>query len=81
MSPEEAEAAREGKNENYIDKFKAESFSIGLTVLETALIRDLDSLYLQSKGFDFSRYHGLMKEWWSFKYPHLDEATKTSTQK
>ena len=69
LAPEEIEGTKEGKTETFIDKYKAESFSIGLTVLETALLDRCSILYdPKSNIFDREELRKLLKKWWELSY-------------
>ena len=73
LSPEEIESCQSGQHETYIDKNKAEAFSIGLTALETASIRNMESLYPTPKSMNRNYLEALVKDWWTLKYEYENE--------
>ena len=75
LKPEEIESCQSGQHETYIDKNKAEAFSIGLTALETASIRNMESLYPTPKSMNRNYLDALLKDWWTLTYQHEDEET------
>ena len=68
LAPEELENMKRG-GESYVDNYKAESFSIGVTLLEAALMRDMSRLYNPyTKTFDAARLDEHLKDWWILKF-------------
>ena len=62
LAPEEVEGLREGKLHLNIDEHLAESFSIGLTMLETGGLQRAYSLYLNKK-FNKPELESMIRVW------------------
>lgn len=65
----------------FVDKYKAESFSLGLTVVETALLEPCRKLYNPKNNF-FDKYEltKILKDWWELTYEDVDEETNVAKQ-
>lgn len=67
------QSIREGDTESYIDKYVAESFSIGITLLEAGIMQDISPVYNQyTFVFDENRLEIYLKDWWNLVYQKSD---------
>lgn len=76
IAPEEVEGTNEGKLEMFIDKYVAESFSVGLTVLEAASLEPCAPLYNpKENSFDRHQLTKKVKDWWALTFVEVNEET------
>ena len=75
------EGTNEGKLEMFIDKYLAESFSVGLTVLEVSSLEPCDTLY-NPKENSFNRHEltRKLKDWWNLTFIEVIEETNQQKQ-
>ena len=65
----------------FIDKYVAESFSIGLTALEASLLEPCAPLYNPKENtFNGHELTNKMKDWWSLVFIEVDEETNHQKQ-
>ncbi len=73
ISPEEMGLIEKGNLENTTNKVVSESFSIGLTLLESGLLVSADELYSQEgRAINVAKLNQRINEWLNLQFPNSD---------
>ena len=60
----------------FIDKYVAESFSVGLTALEVSSLEPCENLYnLKENSFNRHELTRKLKDWWNLTFIEVNEET------